>query len=99
MHVGAVVDPSVTATFTVSDEPALNWALDPPALPTILNSAWLQPLAIAVRLSATDALKADVPKVVVATSFPPDVAEPESVRVASWVIGICPLATRVAGVF
>ena len=37
-HFGAAVDPSVTATFTVTDAPLLKSALDPPASPTTLNS-------------------------------------------------------------
>src|SRR5579859_3738404 len=37
-HDGAVVEPFVTASFTVMDEPLLNCASEPPALPTTLNS-------------------------------------------------------------
>src|ERR1700761_5297651 len=55
-HVGAAVEPSDTATFTVTDEPALKSALDPPALPSTLNSACVQPLAMSVRRSLTVAV-------------------------------------------
>ena len=98
-QVGAAVEPSVNANFTVSDTGVLNCASDPPALPNTLNSAWLQPLAMSVWLSATVALKASPSKVTVALSVPPDVAEAESDRLERSVIGSCPVAITVAGVF
>ena len=55
-HVGAELDPSVNATFTVIDEPELKSARDPPALPTTLNSVSVQPFAISELESAVDEL-------------------------------------------
>src|SRR5579859_2814761 len=40
MQVGAAVEPSVTTSFAVMLEPVLNWAREPPALPTTFHSAW-----------------------------------------------------------
>ena len=51
-HVGAAVDPSVNAIFTVTDEPLLKLARDPPAFPTTLNSDCLHTEAILTTLSA-----------------------------------------------
>jgi hypothetical protein len=36
-QVGAAVDPSVNATFTVTEEPLLKFAREPPALPKYLS--------------------------------------------------------------
>src|SRR5579864_6840271 len=41
-HVGADMEPSLTATCTVTDEPVLKSARDPPALPITLNSDSVQ---------------------------------------------------------
>src|ERR1051325_4104949 len=37
-HDGAEVEPLVTASFAVIDEPVLNLAIEPPALPTTFHS-------------------------------------------------------------
>src|ERR1700689_4862345 len=53
---GALVEPSVTAICTIAVVPLLNTASEPPAFPSTLNSAWVQTLAVSVRLSATCAV-------------------------------------------
>ena len=44
-QVGAAVEPCVTASFTVMDEPLLNVALEPPPSPMMLNSACFHAVA------------------------------------------------------
>lgn len=53
-HVGVLVDPSFTASFTVIEEPALNVAEEPPPSPTMLNSAPCQAVARSTTLSFPD---------------------------------------------
>src|ERR1700691_557060 len=50
-QVGAEVEPSVSATFTVIETGSLKSARDPPASPTTLNSDWCQTFEISSTLS------------------------------------------------
>src|SRR5579871_1749140 len=78
-HVGAEVEPSVRATLTVTEEPELKFAREPPALPTTLNSDCFQTEAILTTLSAPLTEYAVVPLLNTTVSFPPDTAVPDRV--------------------
>src|ERR1051326_2373196 len=92
-HAGAAVDPSVNATFTVTEEPLLKFAREPPALPTMLNSDCLQTAEISSTLSLALRVKTCDPLLKTTVSFPPATAEPDSVSLAREVIAISGAAT------
>ena len=87
-QVGAAVEPELAVISTVTDEPRLNTASEPPPSPMMLNSTSCQAPASPVTVSASLVLNAWLPLANTRPSLPPLAAVPVILRLARLVIAI-----------
>src|SRR5262249_37678231 len=87
-HLGAAVEPEVAVISTVTDEPVLKTASEPPPSPMMLNSTAFQAPDRPVTVSFSLVLNAWLPFANTRLSLPPLAAVPVILRLARLVIAI-----------